>query len=590
MRGDCGSTSREGRSSRGRRLAALASLFTLVAVGGCRAEGGEEDVAAPRVEPIPARETHAYELVEIAVRVRDTARAGSAPTVALVDAPPGGELARGADGTHLFRWRPTMADIGEVTVGFEASRPDQPDVRAGAEATLHVLAPDPSMLSRFGEAPPLRDLAAAHGVRIGFAASHDMFRLEDADRYAAIAAEEFDILTPEDSMKMEYLRHVPGRYEWEWSDRLVAFAETHGLAVHGHPLVWSGQVTQWIRDLDREGHRTLMREHVATLASRYRGRIEVWDAVNEAILSDGSPRDSLWYQSMGLDYIGEVFRIAREHDPEATLIYNDYHMGWLNPKSDAVLELLAGELARGTPIDGVGFQLHLDSRFEPGIDSLRENFRRFAELGLDIYITEMDVAVDWREDEQVEAEKQAAVYAEVMRLCLEQPRCRALQIWGAQRPALLARLAETHAARRELPAQARLPRPAARPDGDARGAAGRRLSTRSARRRMPVTPGAEGARREKGHGAHEAPAFAAGAIGRAARSPRSPKPGRLRPPPSAGPHACSRPPPPPCRGTTSRPTWASSSGRPSSAPMSSRTCSARSATSSADGRAPTRRR
>ena len=289
---------------------------------------------------------------------------------------------------------------------------------------------EPARLSRFGEAPPLRGLAAVHGLRIGFAAPHDMFELEDSALYTSIATEEYDILTPEDSMKMTYLRHVPGRYEWERSDRLVAFAEAHDMAVHGHPLIWSGQVTQWIKDLGAAELAALMREHIATVVSRYRGRVDVWDVVNEALVRDGSLRDSLWYLSMGESYIAEAFHIAREHDPDVTLIYNDYDVGWLNPKSDALLERLAGELDRGTPIDGVGFQLHLETDDHPGVDSLRENFRRFAELGLDIYITEMDIAVDWRADPGTEALKQAELYGDVLRICVEQPRCRALQTWG----------------------------------------------------------------------------------------------------------------------------------------------------------------
>ena len=307
----------------------------------------------------------------------------------------------------------------------DASRP-----AADVDVEPDAPAAEPPRLSRFGEAPPLRDLAAVHGLRLGFAARHEMFVMDDSALYGAIASEEYDILTPEESMKMTYLRRVPDRYEWKSSDRLVEFAEAHGMAVHGHPLIWSGQVARWIHDLDRSELPGLMREHISTLVSRYRGRIEVWDVVNEAFFPDGRPRDSLWYQSMGEAYIGEAFRVAREHDSDATLIYNDFDIGWLNPKSDALFAWLVDELERGTPIDGVGFQLHLETDDFPGVDSLRENFRRFAELGLDIYITEMDVAIDWRADPGTEELKQADIYADVLRICIEQPRCRALQTWG----------------------------------------------------------------------------------------------------------------------------------------------------------------
>jgi len=416
--------------------------FLVLLLAGCSPSGQEAPEGAPaddgarnvagalQFELVAERDVVADQPVAFVVTARDTARTVPGPTVLLIDAPPDSVLDARPDGTHVFRWNPAPTDVGEVAVVFEARRPDDPAVRTRAEVLLRVAAAEPPALSRFGQAPPLRDLAAVHGLRLGFAAPHEMFELDDSALFTAIAAEEYDILTPENSMKMRYLRPAPGPYEWERSDRLIEFAEAHGMAVHGHPLIWSGQVSPWIKELGRSELAELMREHIATVVSRYRGRIEVWDVVNEAFFRDGSPRDTLWYLSMGEAYIAEAFRIAREHDPDVTLIYNDFDIAWLNPKSDALLEWLAGELERGTPIDGVGFQVHLETFDLPGVDSLRENFRRFAELGLDIYITEMDVAVDWQADPDVEALKQADVYADVLRICVEQPHCRALQTWG----------------------------------------------------------------------------------------------------------------------------------------------------------------
>ena len=362
--------------------------------------------------------------------------AGCLPTDG--DEPTGGPSASGVpvdDGAP----RPVPAvESPDGPVG-PSDGPSVPPAPAGAAASrpavaVEVEAPaEPPRLSRFGEAPPLRDLAAVHGLRLGFAAPHDMFLLDDSALYTAIASEEYDILTPEDSMKMTYLRHVPGRYEWERSDRLVEFAEAHGMVVHGHPLIWSGQVTQWIRDLDRSELPELMREHIATLVSRYRGRVDVWDVVNEGFFPDGRPRDSLWYQSMGEAYIAEAFRVARDHDPDATLVYNDFDIGWLSAKSDALHAWLVDELERGTPIDDVGFQMHLETGDFPGADSLRENFRRFAELGLDIYITEMDVAVDWRADPATEELEQADIYFARCSACCR--RCRRHRVPRGERTA-----------------------------------------------------------------------------------------------------------------------------------------------------------
>ena len=384
-------------------------------------EGDGSSLDSPKARTVFVEDT-----VELVVVARDTI--GSPPAVSIVDPPPGSEFLARGDGRHLFRWRPSRLDAGTLDVVFEATREDDPDVRRSADVHLDVL-PVPKE-SRFGQGPPLRDLAVVHGVHLGFAALHEMFDIEEADLYAAIATEEYDILTPENSMKMTHLRPAPGVFEWEASDRIVEFAEANDMLVHGHPLVWGGQHPKWIRELESEAFPELMREHVTALVSRYRGRVHVWDVVNEAFLNTGRFRQSRWYLNVGERFFTDAFHLARELDPAPALIYNDYGIGWLNPKSDALLEHLARELELGTPIDGVGFQLHLDTDFEPGFDSLRENFRRFAELGLDIYITEMDIAVDWHGDPAVEAERQADVYAGVLRTCIEQPRCRAMQTWG----------------------------------------------------------------------------------------------------------------------------------------------------------------
>ena len=128
---------------------------------------------------------------------------------------------------------------------------------------------------------------------------------------------------------------------------------------------------------------------------------------------------------MGEGYIAKAFERARAVDPEAVLLYNDYDVADANPKSDAMYELLRRELAAGTPIDGVGFQMHLRGDFD-AFDEVADNFRRFAELGLEIWITEFDVAMDGVPD----LERQAEIYRRVLEICLDQSACRAFQTWG----------------------------------------------------------------------------------------------------------------------------------------------------------------
>ena len=345
--------------------------------------------------------------------------------------PEGATFTRREDGSHLFRWPTGEDDVGERLVTFAASRSDRPASRLLESVRLRVAAPTPPV-PRFIEGTPLKALAERHGLRIGVAAARKMFRMEDGERYRGILAEQYDILTPENAMKMSVIRPERHRYVWEKADRMIDFAESHGMLVHGHPLLWKEQIPAWASDAERASMPAIMREHIAALVSRYRGRIEVWDVINEALEEDGQMRHTLWYRGVGEGYFSEAFHIAREHDPDASLIYNDYSVGWENDKSDALYALLKRELAAGTPIDGVGFQMHLSTSFNTDrfFEMVRSNFRRFAALGLDIYITEFDVATDWREDPLEQAERQAMFYAETLRACLEQPACKALQIWG----------------------------------------------------------------------------------------------------------------------------------------------------------------
>jgi len=111
--------------------------------------------------------------------------------------------------------------------------------------------------------------------------------------------------------------------------------------------------------------------------------------------------------------------------PEATLLLNDFDIAVNGEKADTLFSMLDDLIEREVPIDGVGFQLHVFSSFDQ-FNEVRENFQKVADRGLDIYITELDVALN-TEDSFV---TQAQVYQSIVEACLEQPRCKAIQTWG----------------------------------------------------------------------------------------------------------------------------------------------------------------
>ncbi len=274
----------------------------------------------------------------------------------------------------------------------------------------------------------LRNLAG--DFPIGFASVNDFWNLPDAAIYQEVARTEFNILTPENAMKWDTIHPQPNTYNFGPADRHVQFALQNGMKVHGHTLVWHNQNPSWLTNGNwtRDSLLNILYDHIDTVMGHYRGQVWVWDVVNEAFNEDGSYRASLWYNVIGPQYIELAFRRARAADPNAKLIYNDYNIETINAKSNAVYNMVVDFLSRGVPIDGIGFQMHLTNG---GIDyqSLAQNMQRFANLGLEIYITEMDVRLPVPPS-SIDLQNQATIYRQVLEICLSQPACKAFQMWG----------------------------------------------------------------------------------------------------------------------------------------------------------------
>ena len=343
------------------------------------------------------------------------------PSLQVVNPPPGSEFVDNGNGTRTLIW-PTQRDaIGDTSVTFLAIDADDPTAQSQRTITISVV--DPATLQRSGDR--LRSLATQHDLSIGFAAALNSSSLADNQLYLDTAAEEFNIVTPENSHKMGWIHPHRGSYRFDDADALADYAEANNMLLHGHPLVWFAQLPGWVQTLNPVDAEEVMLEHITALAGRYRSRVAIWDVVNEALEDDGRLRESIWYQGMGESYISKAFAATRAVDPAAQLIYNDYDVAWENPKSDAMFQLLKRELAAGTPIDGVGFQMHLRSDFND-FDSVTRNLQRFADLGLDIYITEFDVSLDAPATLQTQAE----IYSRSLEVCLAQSRCKSMQAWG----------------------------------------------------------------------------------------------------------------------------------------------------------------
>lgn len=285
----------------------------------------------------------------------------------------------------------------------------------------------PGPENRAGET--LRALADARGFYIGAAVGPNQLAREPL--YAETLAREFNCVTTENALKFSRVHPKSDGYDFRGADAIVDFAETHGMLVRGHTLVWHNMQPKWITEGDwtREQLSEVLKEHILTVVGRYRGRIEVWDVVNEAIGPDCSMRPGVWLDNIGADYVEQAFRWAHQADPSARLFYNDFACEGLGPKSDAVYAYVKGLLERGVPVHGVGLQMHIKLDGYPQPSELAANIQRLGALGLEVHITEMDVKIpEPVTDEKLAA--QAERYRSLAEACLSQEACTALVLWG----------------------------------------------------------------------------------------------------------------------------------------------------------------
>lgn len=293
----------------------------------------------------------------------------------------------------------------------------------------HAPAP-PSLPPWMDSSNHLRKLADSRGMYCG--AGVTWGELQADQNLRLTLAREYNLLAPGIEMKLGVLHPQRSLFDFTGGDRLVAFAEAHDMAVHGHVLVWHIELPPWIYEppLNREGLMEVLRHHIYTVAGRYRGKVMMWDVVNEALEKDGSLTPTFWHRQIGPDYLDLAFRWAHEIAPEARLFYNDFGCEGRCAKADALYELVRGMLDRGVPIHGVGLQAHLNLADAPKPEDLAHNLARLGRLGLEVQITELDVLTGRQGTKDERLEQQARVFHDVTRAAVEAPNCTAVITWG----------------------------------------------------------------------------------------------------------------------------------------------------------------
>jgi endo-1,4-beta-xylanase len=270
-------------------------------------------------------------------------------------------------------------------------------------------------------------LAAARGKYFGDAVDN-VVNQEAADpQYRPIINNEFTSLTPGNGMKWDSTEPTLGQFNFSKGDEIVSIARANGQQIRGHTLVWHQQTPTQVQNLNATDLRAAMLRHIDTVVTHYRGQLASWDVVNEAFNDDGTQRQSFWLQKLGQTYIADAFRAARTADPNVKLYYNDFNIEGLGAKSNAVFTMVQSLKQQGL-IDGVGFQTHLAVQF-PFPTQMQQNLQRFADLGLDVAVTELDVRMQLPPDTS-KVNTQNTYYRNVVNACLAVTRCVGITEWG----------------------------------------------------------------------------------------------------------------------------------------------------------------
>lgn len=231
---------------------------------------------------------------------------------------------------------------------------------------------------------------------IGTALSEEQILGED-EAAIEVVKSNFNSITAENIMKSEVMQPIEGEFDFTLSDKFVEFGEQNDMQIIGHTLIWHSQAPDWFfvdengDDVSPEVLTQRMRSHILTIAGRYKGRIHGWDVVNEAIEDDGSWRKSKFYEILGEDFIRIAFELAHEADPDAELYYNDYSMA-NEGRRNRVVSMVKTLQEQGVKIDGIGMQGHLNLN-SPSIEDYEKSIQEFADLGVKIMITELDLSV-----------------------------------------------------------------------------------------------------------------------------------------------------------------------------------------------------
>ncbi|SNR76563.1 endo-1,4-beta-xylanase [Lutibacter flavus] len=218
-------------------------------------------------------------------------------------------------------------------------------------------------------------------------------QIEESDTLvSSLIKKEFNSITAENMMKSMHIHPSKDTFNFELPDKFVALGEKNNMFIHGHTLIWHSQLAPFMTQIiDSTEMVSFMQNHINTIVGRYKGKINSWDVVNEALNDDGTLRNSVFLDALGEEFLALAFKLAADADPEAELFYNDYSM--TNPaKREGAIKLIKKLQESGVKVDGIGMQGHWNLE-TPSIEEIEKSILDYASLGVKVAITELDITV-----------------------------------------------------------------------------------------------------------------------------------------------------------------------------------------------------
>jgi endo-1,4-beta-xylanase len=241
----------------------------------------------------------------------------------------------------------------------------------------------------------LAAVAAAYGMKVGIQCGSGRFSQPVLGEFLQ---DNFNLVTA--PLKWTSLRPTPDRYEFTEADQQFVDARKCGFAIHGHNLCWNTSNPAWFDAvLNKQNARDYLESYITTVASRYRGRVDSWDVVNEPIATWDRRADNLrtgpWLNLIGPEYLDIAFHSVQSADPSALRTIN------LNGCEDqtsageatraASLDLVKSLLKRGVPLQAVALEAHIDAPWRPQDTAYTDFIRALGDAGVEVYLSEMDV-------------------------------------------------------------------------------------------------------------------------------------------------------------------------------------------------------